>query len=124
MAEPAASEIRRSSYTDIPIDKIKPSRHQARKAFDEEGIKELAESIKQEGLIEPVVVRRTTPSPSMGDHRSDALVDDGQASTEHRSLGGGDGGGHPPPLSSPTGGEDVLYELIAGERRWPRFSDS
>lgn len=47
-----------SKYQLISIAKIKPSRHQARKQFDENGIKALAESIRQEGLIEPIVVRQ------------------------------------------------------------------
>jgi ParB family chromosome partitioning protein len=45
------------SYPSIEIAKIKPSRHQARKSFDDEKLKDLAESIRQEGLIEPVIVR-------------------------------------------------------------------
>jgi ParB family chromosome partitioning protein len=42
----------------IPLSQIVPSKHQARKAFDEAGIKGLAESMKQEGLLNPVVVRQ------------------------------------------------------------------
>ena len=50
------------SYPSIEIAKILPSRHQARKSFDEDQLMALAESIRQEGLIEPVIVR------PMGDH--------------------------------------------------------
>ena len=42
----------------IPIDQIRPSRHQARKDFDEDDIKSLAESIQKEGLVQPVSVRK------------------------------------------------------------------
>jgi ParB family chromosome partitioning protein len=42
----------------IPLDRILPSRHQARKAFDEEGIKALSESIRHEGLLQAVTVRQ------------------------------------------------------------------
>lgn len=43
----------------INIDKIKPNRHQPRTVFNEEKLQELAESIKENGLIEPIVVVRT-----------------------------------------------------------------
>ncbi|MEA5000505.1 MAG: ParB/RepB/Spo0J family partition protein [Endomicrobiaceae bacterium] len=40
----------------IAIDKIKPNRHQPRLNFNEEKLQELADSIKQNGLLEPVLV--------------------------------------------------------------------
>ena len=43
----------------ICIDKIKPNRHQPRTIFNEEKLQELAESIKENGLIEPIVVVRS-----------------------------------------------------------------
>lgn len=43
----------------INIEKIKPNRHQPRSIFNEEKLKELAESIKENGLIEPIVVVRS-----------------------------------------------------------------
>ncbi|MCR4663648.1 MAG: ParB/RepB/Spo0J family partition protein [Endomicrobiaceae bacterium] len=43
----------------ISIDKIKPNRHQPRTVFDEEKLQELADSIKENGLIEPVIVVRS-----------------------------------------------------------------
>ena len=43
----------------ISIDKIKPNRHQPRIIFNEEKLQELAESIKDNGLIEPIVVVRS-----------------------------------------------------------------
>ncbi|HOB87750.1 MAG TPA: ParB/RepB/Spo0J family partition protein [Bacillota bacterium] len=41
---------------EIEIDKIKPNPYQPRRHFDEEGLKELAQSIKEHGLIQAVVV--------------------------------------------------------------------
>jgi ParB family chromosome partitioning protein len=46
------------NYQSIDISKIKPSPYQARKVFDEAGIQSLAESLRQEGLMEPIVVRQ------------------------------------------------------------------
>ena len=43
---------------EIPIGRIIPNPHQPRREFREEGLKELAESIRSEGLLQPVVVRR------------------------------------------------------------------
>jgi ParB family chromosome partitioning protein len=43
-----------------PLDKIVPNRGQPRQHFDPERIEELAQSLREHGLIEPLVVRRRT----------------------------------------------------------------
>ena len=42
----------------VPIESIVPNRFQPRLQFDEEGLKELSESIRQHGIIQPLVLRR------------------------------------------------------------------
>lgn len=42
---------------DIPLTQLRPNPYQPRKTFDEDSIKELAESIKQHGVIQPIIVR-------------------------------------------------------------------
>ena len=42
----------------IPSSKIRPSRYQPRLRFDEEAMEELAESIRENGLIQPITVRK------------------------------------------------------------------
>ncbi len=42
----------------IPIEDIIPNRFQPRLTFNEEGLNELSESIKQHGIIQPLVVRK------------------------------------------------------------------
>ena len=42
----------------IPIKQVDPSPFQKRKYFDDSKLKELALSIKTDGLIEPVIVRQ------------------------------------------------------------------
>lgn len=42
---------------EISIDQIKPNRAQPRLSFNDEGIFELAQSIRENGLIQPIVVR-------------------------------------------------------------------
>jgi ParB family chromosome partitioning protein len=44
--------------THIPIDRIRANPHQPRKRFDEERIRSLADSIRADGVLQPVVVRR------------------------------------------------------------------
>jgi ParB family chromosome partitioning protein len=48
----------KKNLADIEIDKIKTNPYQPRTNFDEEKLKELALSIKEKGMIQPVVVRR------------------------------------------------------------------
>ena len=42
---------------EIPIDKIRSNPNQPRKHFDVEGLKDLGEDIKTNGLIQPIIVR-------------------------------------------------------------------
>ena len=42
---------------DIPMDRIEPSRYQPRIHFDEQALRELAVSIQENGLIQPITVR-------------------------------------------------------------------
>src|ERR1041385_5348881 len=60
---PRAAEVQEETNTqtgtqNVPIDQIKPSPFQPRRAFDEQKIAELAASIREQGLIQPLVVRR------------------------------------------------------------------
>jgi len=41
----------------IPLDQLRPGAHQPRKAFDEAQLQELAASIKQSGVLQPILVR-------------------------------------------------------------------
>ncbi len=52
MTVPASISVR-----SIPIDMIRPGRSQARRRFDDERLAELAESIRESGILQPVVVR-------------------------------------------------------------------
>ncbi len=46
-------------YLEIPVHTIEPSPYQARREIPPEQLSELAESIRSEGLLQPVVVRKT-----------------------------------------------------------------
>jgi len=43
---------------ELPIDSIAPNPNQPRKDFDDEALRDLAASLRQSGLLQPVVVRR------------------------------------------------------------------
>jgi len=43
---------------EIPVDKIRPNPHQPREEFSKESLEELASSIKEHGLVQPIVVRK------------------------------------------------------------------
>lgn len=45
-------------FTEVETDKLSVDPQQPRKNFSEEGLKELAQSIKQYGLLQPILVRR------------------------------------------------------------------
>ena len=48
-----------STISEIPLDQIEPNREQPRSLFDEEALKELATSISQIGIIQPITLRQT-----------------------------------------------------------------
>jgi ParB family chromosome partitioning protein len=50
-------DLESDQLREIDIDRILPNSHQPRKNFDETGLNELADSIKEHGLVQPVVVR-------------------------------------------------------------------
>jgi ParB family transcriptional regulator, chromosome partitioning protein len=55
------AEVVGAHYQDIPVSAITPNPRQPRRAFDEDALEELAESIRQVGLLQPVVVRAAGP---------------------------------------------------------------
>ena len=61
-ASPTAAEVQVIYGTpmDIGVDEIRPNPHQPRRTFTESSLRELADSIKSNGVIQPVVVRRVS----------------------------------------------------------------
>ena len=43
---------------EVPVENIRPNPYQPRKTFDKEKLKELSESIKKHGIIQPLIVRK------------------------------------------------------------------
>lgn len=51
-------EEEKGNIVNVDIDLIKPNEDQARKEFDETSLNELSESIKNYGIIQPIIVRK------------------------------------------------------------------
>ncbi len=46
-----------ATLREVPVSEITPNRHQPRRHFDEEALEELAASVKQLGVLQPILVR-------------------------------------------------------------------
>nr|WP_180218376.1 ParB/RepB/Spo0J family partition protein [Streptomyces albus] len=55
--EGAAGEVAGAFFAEVPLDAITPNPRQPREVFDEDALAELVTSIKEVGLLQPVVVR-------------------------------------------------------------------
>jgi ParB family transcriptional regulator, chromosome partitioning protein len=55
------AEVTGARYEEIAVTAITPNPRQPRRSFDEDALEELAESIRQVGLLQPVVVRAIGP---------------------------------------------------------------
>jgi ParB family chromosome partitioning protein len=78
-------------YQEVPIGAIVPNPRQPRQVFDDEALAELTHSIREFGLLQPIVVRPLPAEPAIGHLPAEPAI------------------GH---LSA------ARYELIMGERRW------
>lgn len=47
-----------SYYAELPVDQVSPNPRQPRQIFDEDALAELVESVREVGVLQPVVVRR------------------------------------------------------------------
>ncbi len=55
---PSLSVSEDDKVIEIPIKELRPNPYQPRKSFDDEGMQELADSIAQHGVIQPIIVRK------------------------------------------------------------------
>jgi ParB family chromosome partitioning protein len=60
-SEPRGALLAGTRYRELPVDAITPNPRQPREYFDEDALEELASSIREVGLLQPVVVRETVP---------------------------------------------------------------
>jgi len=59
--ESGLEQVDGATFAEIPLDQIVPNPRQPRQVFDEDAMAELVHSIKEIGLLQPVVVRATGP---------------------------------------------------------------
>ena len=50
----------KNQVVDLPLGDLRPNPYQPRKHFDEAALKELAHSIEEQGLLQPIIVRQST----------------------------------------------------------------
>ena len=55
----AAGTVAGAYFAELPIAQVRPNARQPREVFEEEALAELVHSIREVGLLQPVVVRRT-----------------------------------------------------------------
>ena len=55
---PKILPIERETTQEVPLDRIVPNRYQPRRRFDPDELAQLSESVKKNGLLQPVLVRR------------------------------------------------------------------
>ena len=88
-------------FQELPIEPVTPNPRQPREVFDEEALDELADSIKEVGLLQPVVVREAGPGQYelvMGERRWRA--------SQRAELT------HIPAIVRATGNDDMLRDAL------------
>lgn len=60
VAPPALPAEQRAGPVEVAIDMVSPNRYQPRQVFDEDAIKDLAASIKEQGVIQPLIVSKAS----------------------------------------------------------------
>lgn len=53
-------DVQKEEVLELPLAELRPNPYQPRKTFDEEALKELANSIAQSGVFQPIIVRKST----------------------------------------------------------------
>ena len=56
---PTAEQSLRRADTQVPIEQIKPNPNQPRRTFDAEDLADLAASVREKGILQPLIVRPT-----------------------------------------------------------------
>jgi len=59
--QPQTGRPPEAGATELPVEAISPNPFQPRKRFDDDALRELADSIRASGVLQPLLVRRTGP---------------------------------------------------------------
>ena len=52
-------DVKKEEIREISLEELRPNPYQPRKTFDETALKELARSIEQSGVFQPIIVRKS-----------------------------------------------------------------
>lgn len=58
--QPELVEVPGATFMELPVDEIHPNRKQPRSVFDEDDMAELVHSVREIGVLQPIVVRKST----------------------------------------------------------------
>jgi ParB family transcriptional regulator, chromosome partitioning protein len=120
-SEAGLAPVPGATFAILPIAAIRPNPRQPRTVFDEEELAELAASIREIGVLQPVVVRPIAHAEREGaDHHAGELHDGIQPDGGVQPDGGAQpDGGMQPDRDGEYGSTDAgpRFELIMGERR-------
>lgn len=58
--QPSLLDVPGATFMELPVGKIHPNRKQPRTVFDEDDMAELVHSVREIGVLQPIVVRRST----------------------------------------------------------------
>ncbi len=98
--EPELLPVEGGYLVELRLSDVGPNLHQPRTIFDEDELRELADSIKEVGVLQPIVVRKRPIAQieATRKKRAEKKTDESHNMSDDRM--------------------DSLYELIMGERRW------
>lgn len=97
--EPELLPVQGGYLVELRLSDVGPNLHQPRTIFDEDDLRELADSIKEVGVLQPIVVRKRPLAQIEAARKENAAGND----ESHNMF---------------DGRMDSMYELIMGERRW------
>jgi ParB family chromosome partitioning protein len=52
-------------HKEVPVEFLRPGRFQPRQHFDEGGLNSLVESVREKGILQPILVRRSSEAPNV-----------------------------------------------------------
>ena len=61
---PAAAAQKQDNLRTLPIEQLKPSRFQPRRHFDAESLEALTQSVREKGILQPILVRHDPADPN------------------------------------------------------------
>jgi ParB family chromosome partitioning protein len=97
-------------FAELPVDAIGPNPRQPRTVFDADELAELVHSVREIGILQPVVVRPLAPTKR---------DDDPDAGGRAGGTAGGDATAERSAHDEASASDDLVrFELVMGERRW------